>query len=77
MSPNHVYLLRLWRADDTHWLASLQDSTTQVRLGFACLEDLFAFLVKQIEMTPAPGVISAMDPSDAPAPPDAYGFDSQ
>lgn len=46
------FLLRLWRVDeDGHsiWRASLLDSRTGTRLGFANLEQLFAFLMSATE----------------------------
>lgn len=52
------YLLRLWRApngDDQPWRASLQDTMTGERRGFADLEALCAFLHTQIGTCPAPG----------------------
>jgi len=45
------YLLRLWRAEtsDPCWRATLEDPRTGERIGFACLEQLFAFLLEQAE----------------------------
>ena len=45
------YLLRLWRAEasDEGWRASLEDARTGKRIGFASLEQLFAFLMEQVE----------------------------
>lgn len=45
------YLLRLWRAEspDQSWRASLEDAHTGERIGFAGLEELFAFLMEQAE----------------------------
>ena len=46
------YLLRVWRADPGNlsgWRASLEDPHTGERLGFASLEQLFAFLMEQTE----------------------------
>jgi hypothetical protein len=45
------YLLRLWCADtlDRCWRASLEDPRTGERIGFASLEQLFAFLMDQVE----------------------------
>lgn len=52
----HAYLLRIWHAQgadvNTAWQASLQDTATQQRIGFASLEDLFAFLLNKIEIAP-------------------------
>jgi hypothetical protein len=46
-----VYLLRLWRAEtpDPGWRASLEDPHTGKRIGFASLEQLFTFLMDQVE----------------------------
>ncbi|MFN2186199.1 MAG: hypothetical protein ACK2UU_19625 [Anaerolineae bacterium] len=44
------YLLRLWREKDgqtTWWRASLQDSHSGERIGFAHLDELVAFLREQ------------------------------
>ena len=52
------YLLRLWRAPggaDQPWHASLQDTLSGERTGFADLEALCAFLQTQIGTVPAPG----------------------
>jgi hypothetical protein len=44
------YLLRLWcEAPDRRWRASLEDPRTGKRIGFASLEQLFAFLMEQAE----------------------------
>jgi hypothetical protein len=44
------YLLRLWcEAPDRRWRASLEDPQTGKRIGFASLEQLFAFLMEQAE----------------------------
>ncbi len=46
------YLLRLWcdgREATACWQASLDDPHTGERIGFGSLEDLFAFLVEQVE----------------------------
>ncbi len=56
--PAYVsYLLRLWRTPggaDQPWRASLQDTRTGERTGFADLEALCAFLHDQIEEDSAP-----------------------
>ena len=51
-----AYLLRIWQAgeandagSDAVWQASLQDATTNQRMGFASLEALFAFLMNELE----------------------------
>jgi len=46
-----AYLLRLWCAEtpDQCWQASLEDPHTGKRIGFASLEQLFAFLMDQVE----------------------------
>ena len=42
---NHAsFLLRLWRADSAIWLASLEDTTTGERKGFANIDLLVQFL---------------------------------
>ena len=45
------YLLRLWRTDELggfHWQASLETPETGERIGFAGLEELFAYLMDLI-----------------------------
>ena len=44
------YLLRLWRVgtEEVVWRASLESSHTGEHIGFASLEDLFAFLEKEV-----------------------------
>jgi hypothetical protein len=52
------YLLRLWRAPGgagEPWRASLQDTLSGERTGFADLEALCAFLQTEIGTVPAPG----------------------
>ena len=52
------YLLRLWRAPggaEQPWRASLENSLTGERTGFADLEALCAFLHSQIAARPLPG----------------------
>jgi hypothetical protein len=46
-----TYLLRLWNTETTAsgWRASLEDPRTGERIGFACMEQLFAFLMEQVE----------------------------
>jgi hypothetical protein len=49
----HSYLLRLWcteQAERGCWRASLEDSHTGERIGFASLEELFAFLMERSEV---------------------------
>ncbi len=46
----HAYLLRLWRVNtgrSTVWHASLEDSRTGERIGFADLRGLLAFLEEE------------------------------
>lgn len=46
----HAYLLRLWRVNSGRsqvWHASVEDSRTGERKGFADLKGLFAFLEEQ------------------------------
>ncbi len=45
------YLLRIWRVvrdDELVWMASLEDPRTGKRHSFTSLEDLYAFLLKDI-----------------------------
>ncbi|HEX9074394.1 MAG TPA: hypothetical protein VF932_01385 [Anaerolineae bacterium] len=42
------YLLRLWKTEQADWHASLEDSRTGERIGFANLDQLFAFLMEQV-----------------------------
>jgi hypothetical protein len=54
MTIYRAYLLRLWVSDSeatdkAGWRASLEDSHTGERLGFASLEQLFAFLIASTE----------------------------
>ncbi len=55
----HAYLLRIWLAQgvgqDVGWQASLQDAIGHRRIGFASLEELFAFLMNEIENNPERG----------------------
>jgi hypothetical protein len=55
--PDYLsYMLRLWRVGNgdqgTVWRASLQDSLTGEQVGFASLEELFAFLRQVIPVAP-------------------------
>ncbi len=44
------YLLRLWcEASDRPWRASLENPRTGKRIGFASLEQLFAFLMQEAD----------------------------
>ncbi len=44
------YLLRLWcESPDRRWRASLEDPRTAKRIGFASLEQLFAFLMQEAD----------------------------
>jgi hypothetical protein len=50
--PRRSFLLRLWRTNRTansSWHASLEDTRTNERVGFANPEQLFAFLMALIE----------------------------
>jgi hypothetical protein len=48
-NPNRIsYLLRLWHSDG-QWRASLEIPGTGKRIGFANLEQLFAYLMDLIE----------------------------
>jgi hypothetical protein len=45
---HHVYLLRLWQTEEAgtpEWRASLEIPKTGERIGFASMEQLFAFLM--------------------------------
>src|SRR5512147_2633022 len=47
-SPRRSYLLRLWSVDEPgglSWQASLEIPETHKRIGFASLEELFAYLM--------------------------------
>jgi len=47
-SPRHSYLLRLWRTNGPggfNWQASLGIPEAGERIGFASLEELFAYLM--------------------------------
>jgi len=47
-----AYLLRLWRTgrgEGARWRASLQDSESGQRMGFACLDDAVAYLKQRME----------------------------
>ncbi len=47
------YLLRVWRVvrdDELVWMASLEDPRTGKRQSFTSLEDLYAFLLKDIRL---------------------------
>ncbi len=52
-APRYLsYLLRLWCAEESEakcWRVSLEDPRTGERLGFAGLEELFAFLLQALE----------------------------
>ena len=55
---NQAFLLRLWHEADTpggDWRASLMDTRTGVRFGFANLEQLFIFLMERTWQPPADG----------------------
>jgi hypothetical protein len=51
------YLLRLWRegTGGGEWRASLHDPHTGERAGFGDLDELFAFLQRQIQTMPGIG----------------------
>ena len=65
--PNyHAYLLRLWRVDLDRpgvaaWRASLEDPHTGLRLGFATLEQLFAYLMEVSEGTDPPTITTSSE----------------
>ena len=54
--PYHAYLLRLWSDGDSpqQWRFSLEDPHTHTRRGFASLDELLAFLQKEIVHAAAP-----------------------
>jgi hypothetical protein len=44
------YLIRLWcETPDRRWQASLEDPGTGKRIGFASLEQLFVYLMEQVD----------------------------
>lgn len=44
------YLIRLWsETPDRRWQASLEDPRTGQRIGFASLEQLFVYLMEQVD----------------------------
>lgn len=50
--PHLSYLLRLWRTGNEKnpvWRVSLETPGTGERQGFACLKDMFDFLLTQTE----------------------------
>ncbi len=53
-APTYLsFMLRLYRVDEKEepvWRMSLESSLTRERVGFASLEDLFAFLQQQMGM---------------------------
>jgi hypothetical protein len=53
-APTYLsFMLRLYRVDDekeSAWRMSLESPLTRERMGFASLEDLFAFLQQQMGM---------------------------
>jgi len=54
-SNRRSFLLRLWRAGeprDINWQASLEIPTTGKRIGFASLEELFAYVL-DLSTTPS------------------------
>jgi hypothetical protein len=59
------YLLRLWRTND-QWRASLENPGTGKRIGFANLEQLFAYLMDLIEEDPNEQATQATTQIDSP-----------
>ncbi len=54
-SRRQSFVLRLWcsnAAETTYWQASLENSRTGERIGFADLEQLFAYLMELSEGNP-------------------------
>ncbi|MCE7985022.1 MAG: hypothetical protein DYG89_27930 [Caldilinea sp. CFX5] len=70
--PNyHAYLLRLWRVETQHtgaatWRASLEDPHTGLRLGFATLEQLFAYLMEVSEGVAPPATAGTAGEENQP-----------
>jgi hypothetical protein len=48
-SDYRAYMLRLWRAADGQWRASLEAALTGERLAFATLEQLAAYLAQALD----------------------------
>ena len=47
----YAFLVRIWRSGtglESHWHASLEDTHTSERLGFASLDMLFAYVQERI-----------------------------
>ncbi len=64
------YLLRVWRVlrdDELVWMASLEDPRTGKRQSFTSLEDLYAFLLKDIRQIAAQSQPLTGKPSSAQA----------
>jgi len=64
------YLLRVWRVlrdDELIWMASLEDPRTGRRQSFTSLEDLYAFLLKDIRQINAQSQALTGNPSSAQA----------
>ena len=65
-NPYQAYLLRLWyvrEARDT-WRVSLEDAQTRELRGFANLEELFAFLCKEVNGREDDEVATEVDEKD-------------
>ena len=61
------YLLRVWRVvreDELIWMASLEDPRTGKRQSFTSLEDLYAFLLKDIRQIDAQADSGKMNNTD-------------
>ena len=63
------FILRLWQADQsspTHWRASVEEPETGRRIGFASLEQLFAFLldISEQKCDLKPSEVKAKEASD-------------
>lgn len=64
------YLLRVWRVvrdDELIWMASLEDPRTGKRQSFMSLEDLYAFLLKDIRQITAERQVLTAKPNSAQA----------
>ncbi len=64
------YLLRVWRVlrdDELVWMASLEDPRTGKRQSFTSLEDLYAFLLKDVRQITLQSQALTGNPSSAQA----------
>lgn len=64
------YLLRVWRIirnDELIWMASLEDPCTGKRQSFTSLEDIYAFLLKDIRQVNVQNRLLTGDPNSTVA----------